>query len=120
MPVTDRIVLVGLVLGVAGFAGFRFLTGHWVSGLAAAVVAGLLAMRHRRGRFSAYILFSALALRGVMTAAWPLVAFAAVSVLTLQTAPARRLWPRLRLGATSSSEAASSTPSRDCSRMGRS
>jgi hypothetical protein len=91
-------VVGGLVVyAVLALAAHRFL-----SGLAAPVVAALLAMRHPRARFSAYIFFSALALRGLIAGAWPLALFAGAGIVVLQTPAARRAWPRLVAGTTRS------------------
>jgi hypothetical protein len=83
-----------LAYGVTALAG----RGAWLSALAAAVVAVLLWRRHPRARFAAYVFFSALALRAVLTGAWPTLAFAVAAVLLLQTRAARTVWPRLAPG----------------------
>lgn len=89
--------VVGALLVDAGLA----LAAHrWISGVVAPVVAALLAMRHPRARFAAYVFFSALAIRGVVAGAWPLVLFAAAGILVLQAPPARRVWPRIVAGTT--------------------
>jgi len=80
-----------LALGVARW---------WVSGLAAPVVAALLWRRHPRARFAAYVFFSIVALRGLAAGAWAAVLFAAAAVALMQTAAARRAWPRLGPGRT--------------------
>jgi hypothetical protein len=49
----------------------------WISGLAAPVVAVLLWRRHPRSRFSAYVFLSVVAIRGVATHRWPVLALAA-------------------------------------------
>jgi len=72
--------------------------GAWLSAAAATLLAWLLWRRHPRARFAAYVFFSALALRGVTSQGWPLLAFAVVAVLALQTPPARAAWPRLTPG----------------------
>ena len=116
--VGERLVIVALVGGLVVYAVLALLGHRLLSGLAAPVVAALLARRHRRARFSAYVFFSALAVRGVMAGAWPLVLFAAAGILVLQVPPARRVWPRLQPGATRAA-ASSSTREDDCSRMSR-
>jgi len=62
----------------------------------APLLALLLWTRHRRARFAAYVFFSGVAIRGLVTGAWPSVLFAVVSVALMQTPPALRAWPRLR------------------------
>src|SRR5262245_31492041 len=47
-------------------------------------------------RFTAYIFFSALALRAVTSGRWLTLAFAVGGVLLLQAPSARAAWPRLR------------------------
>ena len=96
----ERVVIVALVGTLLVYAAWALVERHWVSGLAAPVVAVLLAMRHSRARFSAYVLFSVLALRGLVGGVWPLVALAVAGILVLQTPPARRAWPRLTGGRT--------------------
>ena len=100
----DRVVTVGLVGGLLACATLALLAQRWISGLAAPIVAVLLWRRHRRARFSAYIFFSALALRGLVTGSWALVVFAGASGLVLQTPAAPRAWPRLIAGRRSSTQ----------------
>jgi len=69
----------------------------------------LLWGRHRCARFSAYVFFSALALRRLVTGSWALVVFAGASVLVLQTPAAGRAWPRLVAGGRSSTRGTSSS-----------
>ena len=114
----ERAVVIALVGGLVVYAVLALLGHRLLSGLAAPVVAGLLALRHPRARFSAYVFFSALAVRGVVAGEWPLALFAAVGILVLQVPPARRVWPRLQPGATRAA-ASSSTREDDCSRMSR-
>ena len=70
----------------------------WVSAIAGVLAAAFLWWRHPRARFAAYIFFSAMAIRSVLTSAWPTLAFAVLAVLVLQTPPALAAWPRLRPG----------------------
>lgn len=72
--------------------------GSWVSAAAAALVGWWLWRQHRRARFAAYVFFSAVAVRGVLTARWPTLAFAVAALLVMQTPPALTAWPRLRPG----------------------
>src|SRR5213592_5088697 len=76
----------------------------WVSGLVAPVVAALLWRRHPRARFAAYVFLSLVALRGALAHRWAALAFAVVVVALMQTAAARRAWPRLRPGAARAAE----------------
>ena len=85
------LVYAGLALGAARW---------WVSGLAALVIALLLWRRHPRARFAAYVFFSAVTVRGVLTRHWAALAFASLAVALMQTPAARRAWPRLRPGRT--------------------
>jgi predicted small integral membrane protein len=118
VPGGERLVVVLLAGGLVAYAVLALAAHRWVSGLAAPLVAGLLVIRHPRARFSAYVFFSALALRGLLAGTWPLALFAGAGILVLQTAPATRAWPRLLPGTgRSGPDASSSTRARDCSRM---
>lgn len=70
-------------------------TQWWISGLAAPLVAALLAGRHSRARFSAYVFLSVVAARGAVHAHWAALGFAVTALLLLQSTPACRAWPRL-------------------------
>jgi len=94
----DPIVLVLPVVLVI-YAVVALAEHWWLSGLVAVVAAVLLWRRHPRARFTAYILLSALVLRGVFGHSWRAVAFALVVLALLQTPGARRAWPRLTPGA---------------------
>jgi hypothetical protein len=83
-----------LVFGAVAVA----VRGAWLSAAAATLVAWLLWRRHRRARFAAYVYFTAVAVRGALTARWPTLAFAIAAVLVLQAPPALLLWPRLTPG----------------------
>ena len=107
--VVERLVVVAVVGGLVVYAALALAAHRWISGLAAPVVAALLALRHPRARFSAYILFSALAVRGLVAGAWPLVLFAGAGIAVLQTPAARRAWPRLVAGTTRSTGGPSSS-----------
>jgi len=92
----ERALASGLALALAGYATFALVVGHWwVSGVAAPVVAALMLARHRRARFSAYIFFSVVVARGVLTGWWMLAGGAVGAILLLQTPLALRTWPRL-------------------------
>ena len=93
-------MVVAVVGGLLVYAALALAAHRWISGLAAPLVAALLAIRHPRARFSAYMFFSALVVRGLVAGAWPLAVFAGAGILVLQTSPARRAWPRLVAGTT--------------------
>ena len=106
----ERAVVGTLAGGLLLYAALALAAHRWISGLVAPLVAALLIARHPRARFSAYVLFSALAVRGLVAGAWPLVLFAAAGIAVLQTPAARRVWPRLVAGTTrSAGRSASST-----------
>jgi hypothetical protein len=85
-----------VLYAIVAFAWFD----RWPSAAAALVVALLLWRRHSRARFSAYIVFSAVAARAALAGEWPMLALALAAVGVMQTPPAARAWPRLRPGAT--------------------
>src|SRR3989442_1262567 len=90
----SRLVVTLLPLACVAYAAAALAWRHsWISAIAAVLVAA-----HSRGRFAAYILFSAMAIRSALTAAWPALAFAVGAVLLMQTPAARAAWPRLRPG----------------------
>ena len=80
------------------YAGVAVTRHWWPSTIAAPVVAALLAWRHPRARFAAYVFFSVMAIRGVVSGLWALPAYAAVAVALMQTPAARRAWPPLEPG----------------------
>jgi hypothetical protein len=84
--------VVGSVIAYAALGAYQ---QRWPSMVAGSVVAVLLACSHRRARFAAYVFLTAVAIRGALTGLWPLLVYAAVVLLVMQTAPARRAWPRL-------------------------
>ena len=108
-PRGERIVVIALAGGLVVYAVLALVAHRFVSGLVAPGVAALLAWRHPRARFSAYVFFSALAFRGLVAGAWPLALFAGAGILVLLTPPARRAWPRLVAGSTRSARDPSST-----------
>jgi hypothetical protein len=85
----------------------------WLSGIVAVLAATLMWRRHPRARFTAYILLSAVALRGAFTASWRALGFALVVLALMQTPAARRAWPRLTLGARPGGPSRSEPPSED-------
>jgi hypothetical protein len=94
-----RLVVLLLPLACVAYAAAALAWRHsWVSAIAAVLVAAFLWTRHARARFAAYIFFSAMAIRGALTAAWPALAFAVGAVLLMQTPAALAAWPRLRPG----------------------
>ena len=84
-----------VLLGLYATIAFAWLQ-QWTSGVAAIIVALLLWRRHPRARFSMYILCSAMAVRALLVAEWPLLAVAVAAVVLMQTPAAARAWPRLR------------------------
>jgi|SRR5687768_780810 len=72
---------------------------RWPSAVAALIIAALLWRRHPRARFSAYILFSAVAARAALAGDWRTLAIAVAAIVVMQTPAAAREWPRLRRGA---------------------
>ena len=89
------LVVVALVTSLLVYAGVAVARHWWPSAIVAPLVAALLWRRHRRARFTAYVFFSVLAARGVLTGVWPLPVYALAAVGLLQTAAARAAWPRL-------------------------
>lgn len=73
---------------------------RWPSAVAALIVAALLWRHHPRARFSAYILFCAMAARAAFAGEWRLFGLAVVAIVVMQTPAAARAWPRLRWGIT--------------------
>jgi len=99
-PMGSRPVVVLLPVACVAYAATALAWRHsWVSAAAGALLAWFLWRRLPRARFAAYVFFSAMAIRGALTAAWPTLAFAVVAVLALQTPAALAAWPRLRPGA---------------------
>ena len=95
----SRSVVAGAIVGsLVTYAGIAAYQQRWGSTAAAAVVAGLLAVSHRRARFAAYVFFTALALRGAVTGVWALPLYGGIVLAAMQTPPARRAWPRLVRG----------------------
>ena len=92
---SSLVVVVALVASLLVYAGVAVARHWWPSAIVAALVAALLWRRHRRARFTAYVFFSVLAARGVLTGVWPLPVYALAAVGLLQTTAARAAWPRL-------------------------
>ena len=96
----SRPVVVLLPVACVAYAATALAWRHsWVSAVAGGLIAWFLWRRLPRARFAAYIFFSAMAIRGALSGAWPTLAFAVVAVLALQTPAALAAWPRLRPGA---------------------
>jgi hypothetical protein len=111
----EALIVAVLSAALVGYAALALGLAHWwISGSAALVVAGLLFARHRRARFSAYVLLSVVALRGTVTGHWAALTFAAAAILLLQSPPALRAWPRL-----GHRRSDASTDDADCPRMAR-
>ena len=105
----ERLTVVALAGGLVLYAAFALLAHRWISGLVAPLVAALLIARHPRARFSAYVFFSALALRALVAGAWPLALFGGAAIVVMQTPPAVRAWPRVVAGRSRAAPDASST-----------
>jgi hypothetical protein len=96
---SERAVLIVSIAALLGYAAVALGIGHWwISGAVAPIVALLLARRHRRARFSAYVLWSVVVIRSLATRHWAMATAAAVAIFVLQTPAAIRLWPRLHFG----------------------
>lgn len=89
------VVVLTLVVSLVAYAALAATRHWWLSAIAAPVVAILLWRRHPRARFTAYVLFTVLAVRGGAAGDWVLVAYAALAVALMQMPAARRAWPRL-------------------------
>ena len=90
----SRAVAILLPVALVLYAIATLVLQHrWLSPAAAVLVAALLWRRYRRARFSAYIFFTAVGVRGLLTHVWPLAAFAAAAIAVLQLPAARRVWP---------------------------
>jgi hypothetical protein len=98
VPRAGRAIAVGLVATLVVYAGLALAARWWISGLAAPVVAYLLATRHPRARFSAYVFLSVVALRGVLGRSPLAFGVAVAAIIVLQTSAARQAWPRLTRG----------------------
>jgi hypothetical protein len=97
---TERVVVIALAAALVLYAVVAASAHRWISTLVAPLLAGLMMTRHPRARFSAYVFFSAVAARGLMTGAWPLVLFGGTAIAMMQTPPAVRAWPRVVVGRT--------------------
>jgi hypothetical protein len=91
-------VVWALVASLLTYAVIAATRHWWLSTMAAPFVALLLLWGHPRARFAAYIFFTVLALRGALVGVWPLTVYALVALGLMQTAAARRAWPRLVRG----------------------
>ena len=108
-PIAERFVTIALAGGLLLYAALALAAHRWISGLIAPLVAGLLATRHPRARFSAYVFFSALVVRGLVAGAWPMALFGGAAIVVMQMPPAVRAWPRVVAGRTRAAGDASST-----------
>jgi hypothetical protein len=98
VPPAGRAIAAALVAALVVYTAVALAARWWVSGLAAPIVAFLLATRHARARFSAYVFLSAVAFRGVFGRSPLVLGFAVAAIVVLQTRAARRAWPRLTRG----------------------
>ena len=87
-----------LPVALLAYAVVALTQGWWLSAAVAPAVAWLLWRRHARARFTAYVFFSVMTARAIITATWPLAAFALGAIGALQLPSARRAWPRLTRG----------------------
>ena len=85
----------------------------WPSAVMAPLLAVLLWQRHGRARFAAYVFFSVMAVRGLVTGVWGLPVYALAAVGLLQTPAACAAWPRLRPGRVRGNVAADGDAARD-------
>ena len=92
------LVTVALIASLFAYAAVAVTRRWWPSAAMAPLLAVLLWRRHRRARFSAYVFFSVLAARGVLTGVWGLPAYAIAAVGLMQTPEAFAAWPRVRPG----------------------
>jgi hypothetical protein len=92
------IVVYALTGSLLVYAAIAAREQRWGSALAACIVSALLWWSHRRARFAAYVFFSALAVRGALVGVWALPLYAGLALAAMQTAAARRAWPRLVRG----------------------
>ncbi|MBI3827473.1 MAG: hypothetical protein HY294_15880 [Candidatus Rokubacteria bacterium] len=92
-PPARPLVVTLLPVALLAYSGAALATRWWISGLAAPVVAGLLWYRHPRARFSAYVLLSVIALRGLVLREWLVVGFGVASILVMLLPSARAAWP---------------------------
>ena len=98
MASRSTVVAAVLVASLLVYAALAVAHRWWPSAVMAPLLAWLLWRRHRRARFTAYVFFSVLAVRGALTGVWALPAYALAAVGLLQTPAARGAWPRLRPG----------------------
>jgi hypothetical protein len=89
------VVVVALVASLLAYAVAAATRHWWPSLITAPIVAVLLWRRHRRARFTAYVFFTVLAIRGTLTGIWLLPVYALAALGVMQTGPARQAWPRL-------------------------
>lgn len=92
------LVSVALVASLVVYAAVAVTRHWWPSAAMAPLLAVLLWRRYRRARFAAYVFFSVMAVRGVLTGVWGLPAYALAAVGLLQTPAAFAVWPRLQPG----------------------
>ena len=91
-------VVWALVTSLLVYAAIAVSHHWWPSAVMAPIVAGLLWRRHRRARFTAYVFFTVLAIRGALVGVWALSIYAVAVIGLLQTRAAAGAWPRLLPG----------------------
>lgn len=89
------VVVMALTASLVVYASVAATRHWWPSLVVAPIVATLLWRRHPRARFTAYVFFTVLAIRGTLTGVWLLPVYALAAVGVMQTGAARRAWPRL-------------------------
>jgi hypothetical protein len=96
--VVDRLVVLVVPVALIAYTPLALANRWWISGLCAPIVTWLLARRHRRARFSAYVLLSVIVVRSLLHGPWWL-ALAALAVIAVMQAPAAcEAWPRVAPG----------------------
>ncbi len=86
-------IVLPLVLVV--YVGVALALHWWPSAVVAPIVAWLLWRRHARARFTAYVFFSVMTARAILTRSPWLALFALAMIGALQLPAARRAWPRI-------------------------
>ncbi|OLC37219.1 MAG: hypothetical protein AUH81_06650 [Candidatus Rokubacteria bacterium 13_1_40CM_4_69_5] len=92
----NTLIILTFVVALVAYAAFALLAARWwISGLAAPLVALLLATRQARARFSAYVFFSVVGVRTAITGHWGSTLFALGAIVLMESPAALRVWPRL-------------------------
>src|SRR3989442_12897930 len=87
----NTLIILTFVVALVAYAAFALLAARWwISGLAAPLVALLLATRQARARFSAYVFFSVVGVRTAITGHWGWTLCPLGAIALLQTPAALR------------------------------